>query len=224
MMDWDKVGGQWKKFRGKVKEQWGLLTDDDATAIAGRRDQLAGKLQERYGTSRAAAEREIDDWLAQQSVPGGEDRTAASVPRAVAGVRALRDRLAAENPSFAAAVEATSRADAFCQSVRQDLRALRKQRGLNQAELGEIMDRTQSAVSKIETGQGDLGLQAVYRYAEAMGCHPVMVFMPSADAMAKQSEGEPAEAALRLENAQTALLRSMSGNIADMAVDLMKKG
>jgi uncharacterized protein YjbJ (UPF0337 family) len=48
-MDWNRVEGKWKQFTGKVKEQWGQLTDDDLKVINGRRDQLEGKLQERYG-------------------------------------------------------------------------------------------------------------------------------------------------------------------------------
>ena len=48
-MDWDRVQGSWKQLTGRVKEKWGKLTDDDLTAINGRRDQLEGKIQERYG-------------------------------------------------------------------------------------------------------------------------------------------------------------------------------
>ncbi|CCE97881.1 Hypothetical protein SFHH103_03389 [Sinorhizobium fredii HH103] len=48
-MDWNRVEGNWKQFKGKVKEQWGKLTDDDLDQIAGKRDQLEGKIQERYG-------------------------------------------------------------------------------------------------------------------------------------------------------------------------------
>lgn len=59
-MNWDQVKGNWKQFSGKVKEKWGELTDDDLTAIAGRREQLVGKLQERYGYAREVAEREVD--------------------------------------------------------------------------------------------------------------------------------------------------------------------
>ena len=61
-MNWDRVEGNWKQFTGKVKEQWGKLTDDDLTAIAGKRDQLAGKLQERYGYEKQKAEEELDRW------------------------------------------------------------------------------------------------------------------------------------------------------------------
>ena len=46
-MDWNRVEGNWKQVKGKVKEKWGNLTDDDLTAINGKRDQLEGKIQER---------------------------------------------------------------------------------------------------------------------------------------------------------------------------------
>jgi uncharacterized protein YjbJ (UPF0337 family) len=61
-MNWDTVKGDWKQFKGKVKEKWGKLTDDDLTAVAGRRDQLLGKLQERYGYGKDQAERELDEF------------------------------------------------------------------------------------------------------------------------------------------------------------------
>jgi uncharacterized protein YjbJ (UPF0337 family) len=61
-MNWDRISGQWKQFKGKVKEKWGQLTDDELDVIAGRRDQLSGKLQERYGYSKDEAERHIADW------------------------------------------------------------------------------------------------------------------------------------------------------------------
>jgi uncharacterized protein YjbJ (UPF0337 family) len=61
-MTWDQIEGNWKQFKGKVKEKWGKLTDDDLTAIEGKKDQLAGKLQERYGYAKEQAERELDDF------------------------------------------------------------------------------------------------------------------------------------------------------------------
>ena len=61
-MNWDRVEGNWKQFKGKVKEQWGRLTDDDLDVIAGKKDQLAGKLQESYGISKDEAEKQIDRW------------------------------------------------------------------------------------------------------------------------------------------------------------------
>jgi uncharacterized protein YjbJ (UPF0337 family) len=61
-MNWDQVKGNWKQFTGKVKERWGKLTDDDITIVEGRRDQLAGRLQERYGIAKEQADREIDEF------------------------------------------------------------------------------------------------------------------------------------------------------------------
>ncbi len=58
-MDWNPVEGDWKQMKGKVKEKWGKLTDDDLTAIAGRRDQLEAKIQEHYGYAKDKARREI---------------------------------------------------------------------------------------------------------------------------------------------------------------------
>lgn len=61
-MNWDQIEGQWKQFKGKVKEQWGNLTDDDLDVIEGKKDQLSGKLQERYGYTKEQAERHIRAW------------------------------------------------------------------------------------------------------------------------------------------------------------------
>jgi uncharacterized protein YjbJ (UPF0337 family) len=58
-MNWDRVEGNWKQFKGKVKEQWGKLTDDELDTIGGKRDQLAGKIQESYGVGKDEAERQI---------------------------------------------------------------------------------------------------------------------------------------------------------------------
>ena len=61
-MNEDTIAGNWKQFKGKVKEQWGKLTDDDMTVIEGKRDQLVGKIQERYGYAKDQAEKEVTDW------------------------------------------------------------------------------------------------------------------------------------------------------------------
>jgi uncharacterized protein YjbJ (UPF0337 family) len=61
-MNWDRIEGNWKQLKGKAKVQWGKLTDDDFDVIAGRRDQLAGKIQERYGLAKDEAERQVSDW------------------------------------------------------------------------------------------------------------------------------------------------------------------
>ena len=61
-MNKDELSGNWKQFKGKAKEKWGKLTDDDMTVIEGKRDQLAGKIQERYGYAKDQAEKEVSDW------------------------------------------------------------------------------------------------------------------------------------------------------------------
>lgn len=62
-MNWDIVEGKWNEYKGKAKQQWGELTNDDLDKVEGRRDELAGKIQARYGKTRDEAEREIDGWL-----------------------------------------------------------------------------------------------------------------------------------------------------------------
>lgn len=64
-MNWDQVKGNWKQVTGKVKEKWGKLTDDELTVIAGKRDQLSGLLQERYGYTKEQAEHEIHEFSQQ---------------------------------------------------------------------------------------------------------------------------------------------------------------
>jgi uncharacterized protein YjbJ (UPF0337 family) len=66
-MDWNRVEGNWKQVKGKVKEKWGNLTDDDLTTINGKRDQLEGKIQERYGIAREQVRKDVDAWYAAQN-------------------------------------------------------------------------------------------------------------------------------------------------------------
>ncbi len=61
-MNTDRISGNWKQFKGKVKEKWGKLTDDDLDVVEGKRDQLAGRIQERYGCGKEQAEKEIKEW------------------------------------------------------------------------------------------------------------------------------------------------------------------
>ena len=61
-MNWDRIEGSWKQLKGSVKEKWGKLTDDDVTVIAGKRDQLVGRIQERYGVAKERAENEVKEW------------------------------------------------------------------------------------------------------------------------------------------------------------------
>ena len=62
-MNWDRVEGNWKEFKGQVQQKWGKLTSDDLDVIEGQRMQLSGRLQRRYGVAKDEAERQIDSWL-----------------------------------------------------------------------------------------------------------------------------------------------------------------
>jgi uncharacterized protein YjbJ (UPF0337 family) len=62
-MNWDRVEGNWKQLKGQVQAQWGKLTDDDFDIVRGRRTELSGRLQERYGIAQDEAEKQIDRWL-----------------------------------------------------------------------------------------------------------------------------------------------------------------
>jgi len=65
-MNWDQIEGNWLHFKGKLRHNWAKLTDEDITRINGRRDELAARLQERYGFARAEADREILAWVRSQ--------------------------------------------------------------------------------------------------------------------------------------------------------------
>ena len=62
-MNADQFQGNWKQIKGKVREKWGQLTNDDVDVINGRVDQLVGRIQEKYGMAHDAAEREVNRWL-----------------------------------------------------------------------------------------------------------------------------------------------------------------
>ena len=61
-MNWDQIAGDWKQFSGKIREKWGKLTDDDFTVIGGKRDQLLGAIQKRYGIAKEEAEKQLADF------------------------------------------------------------------------------------------------------------------------------------------------------------------
>lgn len=65
-MNWDRIEGNWKQFKGTAKQQWGKLTDDQLDIIAGKREQLIGKIQESYGITKEATEKQVSEWLARQ--------------------------------------------------------------------------------------------------------------------------------------------------------------
>jgi uncharacterized protein YjbJ (UPF0337 family) len=84
-MNWDVIKGNWNQLKGNAREQWGKFTDDDLEVIAGKRDQLVGKLQERYGYAREDAERYADDFANRYN----ETRTEGRLPEVRTGGRAL---------------------------------------------------------------------------------------------------------------------------------------
>lgn len=61
-MNWDRIQGNWTQITGTVKSEWGKLTDDDLAVVAGHRDQLAGKIQERYGMAKDDVEKQLAAW------------------------------------------------------------------------------------------------------------------------------------------------------------------
>ena len=62
-MNWEQVEGQWKQFSGQVKSTWAKLTDDDLKNLSGKKDDLLGKIQERYGVMKEEAEKQVDEWI-----------------------------------------------------------------------------------------------------------------------------------------------------------------
>ena len=62
MNDWERISGNWAQWKGRVRERWGKLTDDQLDVVAGRRDQLSGRIQEVYGLDKDEAERQLNNW------------------------------------------------------------------------------------------------------------------------------------------------------------------
>jgi uncharacterized protein YjbJ (UPF0337 family) len=90
-MDWNQVAGNWKQVRGNVKRHWGKLTDSDLTAIAGRREELEGKIQERYGYTKDRVRKEIEEWY--QSLRSELDRSREEWADQLDAIRADLERL-----------------------------------------------------------------------------------------------------------------------------------
>lgn len=65
-MNWDRIEGNWKQFKGDVQRQWGKLTNDDLDVIEGNHEKLVGKVQERYGIAKDEAERRVNAWQPQE--------------------------------------------------------------------------------------------------------------------------------------------------------------
>lgn len=73
-MNKEQMKGRWKQLKGRAKERWGELTDDDLDQIQGRRQALVGRIQERYGRKKEAVEKEVDRWLDRVDESHSESR------------------------------------------------------------------------------------------------------------------------------------------------------
>ncbi len=62
-MNWDRIEGQWKQIKGRAQAKWGDITDDEWQEAAGRREEMVGLIQKKYGRARDEAERELDSWV-----------------------------------------------------------------------------------------------------------------------------------------------------------------
>lgn len=61
-MNWDQIQGNWKQLKGRAQQKWGDLSDDELTIIDGKREELVGKLQEKYGCAKAEAEKQVKEF------------------------------------------------------------------------------------------------------------------------------------------------------------------
>jgi uncharacterized protein YjbJ (UPF0337 family) len=77
-MNWTQIEGQWNELTGQVRSQWAKLTNDDLENIAGKKDQLLGKLQQRYGLMKADAEAQVEKWLAKIHPARGDESGSAA--------------------------------------------------------------------------------------------------------------------------------------------------
>jgi uncharacterized protein YjbJ (UPF0337 family) len=77
-MNSDQLKGKWKQLKGAAKERWGKLTDEDLTAVNGQSDQIVGKIQERYGIAREAAQKQVEEWRGPSAQKDDELRRKAS--------------------------------------------------------------------------------------------------------------------------------------------------
>ena len=79
-MNWNVIEGRWDQLAGQVKSQWGKLTDDDLKNIAGKRQQLVGKLQERYGVLKGDIERQVNEWIGKITPEPANDAAPLAAP------------------------------------------------------------------------------------------------------------------------------------------------
>jgi transcriptional regulator with XRE-family HTH domain len=103
----------------------------------------------------------------------GMSNSTSQVPVAISE---LRRSLGAENPEFAKASESDQNANALCQAIRSNLRQERLNLEIDQAVLADSLDMSQSAISKFETGKGDIGFKSLFRIADGLGLVPLVIF------------------------------------------------
>jgi len=73
-MNWDQIEGKWSQMKGDVRQKWGKLTNDDVEFMAGSKDKLVGRIQERYGVAKEDAEMQVDEWVKTVRLPGSRSR------------------------------------------------------------------------------------------------------------------------------------------------------
>jgi transcriptional regulator with XRE-family HTH domain len=140
------------------------------------------------------------------------------------GIAGLRVKLARGRPKFAAAVGKELQAEGFCQGIRAQLRTRRERLGLDQVAIATKLEIGQPSVSRIENGSGDIGLKTLFRYADAIGLKPVVLFVPSEARIAQQLTQradltrplkDQALVAGAVQQAHETILRAMSDNMSD---------
>jgi len=107
-MNWDQIEGIWKQYSGKIKEKWGKPTDHDCTAIQGKRHQLVGLVEERYGIAKDLAEKEVDEFSRSLHDVDVPERRKARKPGASGRARRMGKSGIGESPLPAFAVFLTS--------------------------------------------------------------------------------------------------------------------
>jgi transcriptional regulator with XRE-family HTH domain len=162
-------------------------------------------------------------------------RKSASKAKALQGLQKIRETLRKSAPGFDTAEASVQDAEAFSASVKAELRRRRKEIKLGQTQIGAMLDLGQSAISKIEKGRGDLGLETLYQYAEALGLRPAVVFVQTAESFAgSQTSALPevnqqqlpeayAVKASAVEGIQVALLRTVTDCMPGIMAGFVKR-
>ena len=81
-MNWDRIEGNWKQFKGNALQQWGKLTNDQLDVIAGKRDLMLGKIQEAYGITKDETEKQLAEWEKRMEGIGAANETTVTPPKA----------------------------------------------------------------------------------------------------------------------------------------------